>query len=80
MPTSLTGHLKGGIGAGGTLAAVSLVGVAGGPAGLALLVGLSTGILINKAMKKVSVVEIGQFMTERAAVAATEIRLAASPS
>ena len=73
------GHLKGGIGAGGTLAAVSLVGVAGGPAGLALLVGLSTGILINKAMKKVSVVEIGQFMTERAAVAATEIRLAAQP-
>ena len=73
------GHLKGGIGTGGTLAAVSLVGVAGGPAGLALLVGLSTGILIDKAMKKVSVVEIGQYMAERAAVAATEIRLAAQP-
>ena len=63
----------------GTLAAVSLVGVAGGPAGLALLVGLSTGILINKATKKVSVVQIGQFMAERAAVAATEIRRAAQP-
>ena len=73
------GHLKGGIGAGATLAAVSQVGVAGGPAGLALLVGLSTGILINKATKNVSVVQIGQFMAERAAVAATEIRRAAQP-
>ena len=73
------GSLKGGIGAGGTLVAVSQVGVVGGPAGVALLVGLSTGILINKATENVSVVQIGQFMAERAAVAATEIRLAAQP-
>ena len=55
------------------------VRIAGGPAGVALLVGLSTSILINKATKNVSVVQIGQFMAERAAVAAREIRRAAQP-
>ena len=72
------GHLKGGIGAGASLAAVAQIGVVGGPAGLALLVGLSAGILANRATEKVSVVQIGQFVAERAAVAATETkRLAA---
>ena len=71
------GYLKGGLGAGATIAAVSQVGVAGGPAGLALLVGLSTGVLVNKATKNVSIVEISQFVAERTTVVATEIRLAA---
>ena len=68
------GYLKGGIGAGASLAAVAQVGVVGGPAGLALLVGLSAGILVNRATEKVSVVQIGQFVAERAAVAATETK------
>ena len=73
------GQLKGSIGAGATLAAVSQVGILGGPAGVALLVGLSAGILVNMATKKVSVVQIGQFMAERATVAAAEIRDMADP-
>ena len=47
------GQIKGGIGAGTTLTAVALVGVAGGPAGAALLAGLTAGILVNAATKKV---------------------------
>ena len=66
------GLLKGGVGAGATLAAVSLVGVAGGPAGAALLAGLATGILVNVATKNVSVVEISQFMAEHVSAAAKE--------
>ena len=68
------GHLKGSIGAGASLAAVAQIGVVGGPAGLALLVGLSAGILANRATERVSVVQIGQFVAERAAVAATETK------
>ena len=48
------GHLKGGIGTGAALATVSQVGAAGGPIGVALLVGLSAGILTNMATKNVS--------------------------
>ena len=66
------GQLKGGIGAGATLAAVSLVGVAGGPAGAALLAGLATGILVNMATKNVSVVEISQFMAGQISTVAKE--------
>lgn len=70
----IDGHLKGGIGAGASLAAASQVAVLGGPAGLALLAGLSAGILAHKATEKVSVRQIGQFMAERARAAATETR------
>ena len=45
------GSLKGGIGTGATITAVSLIGVAGGPAGVALLSGLAAGILVNMATK-----------------------------
>ena len=68
------GHLKGGIGAGASLAAASQVAVLGGPAGLALLAGLSAGILAHKATEKVSVRHIGRFMAERARAAANETR------
>ena len=68
------GHLKGGIGAGASLAAASQVAVLGGPAGLALLAGLSAGVLAHKATEKVNVRQIGQFMAERARAAATEAR------
>ena len=47
------GLLKGGIAAGTTLTAVGIVGVASGPAGAALLVGLTTSILVNAVTKRV---------------------------
>lgn len=68
------GQLKGGVGAGATLTAVWLVGVAGGPAGVALLAGLTAGILVNKATNNVSVVQISQFITAQATTAATEAK------
>ena len=71
------GQLKGGIGAGTTLTAVALVGVAGGPAGAALLAGLTAGILVNAATKNVSVVEISQFAAKKAIAVASEARAAA---
>ena len=61
----IDGQLKGGLGAGSTVAAVSLVGVAGGPAGAALLAGVAAGVLANMATKNVSVAQIGQFMAEQ---------------
>ena len=68
------GSLKGGIGAGATITAVSLVGVAGGPAGVALLAGLTTGILVNMATKDVSFVEISEFLAEEATAVADEAK------
>ena len=68
------GQLKGGIVSGATLAAVSLVGVAGGPVGMALLVALVTGILVNKATENVSIVQIGQVVARQATAAATEAK------
>ena len=68
------GQLKGGIGTGATLAAVSLMGTAGGPVGLTLLVGLCAGFLAHKATKNVSVFQIAEFMAERAKAAATEMK------
>ena len=68
------GHFKGGIGAVASLAATSRIAVVGGPAGLALLVGLSAGILVNMATEKVSLLQIGQFVAERAIAAANETK------
>lgn len=68
------GQIKGVVNAGAPLVAASQVAVLGGPAGLALLVGLTTGVLVHKATQNVSVVEIGQFLAERATIAATEVR------
>ena len=66
------GALKGGVGAGATLTAVSLVGTAGGPAGAALLVALTTGVLVHIATKNVSVVGISQSIAEQVTAAAAE--------
>ena len=68
------GLLKGGIGTGGALAAASQVAVVGGPAGLALLAGLSAGVIVNRTTRNLSVVQMHQFVSERATAAATEIR------
>ena len=70
----IDGQLKGGMGAGATVAAVSLVGVAGGPAGAALLAGVAAGVLANMATKNVSVAQIGQFMAEQTPAIATEVK------
>ena len=63
------GQFKGAVGTGATLAAVSLVGVAGGPAGAALLAGLAAGILAQYAVKDVKVVEIGKSAAKQVAAA-----------
>ncbi len=70
----IDGQLKGGMGAGATVAAVSLVGVAGGPAGAALLAGVAAGVLANIAARNVSVTGIGQFMAEQTPAIATEVK------
>jgi hypothetical protein len=41
---------------------------------LALLVGLTAGVLVHKATQNVSVAQIGEFLAERATIAATEVR------
>ena len=71
------GQIKGGIGAGTTLTAVALVGVASGPAGAALLAGLTAGILVNAATKKVSMVEVSQFAATKAVALAAEVKAVA---
>ena len=68
------GQLKGGVSAGATLVAASQVAAFGGPAGLALLVGMTAGVLVHQATQNVSVVQIGEFVADRATVAATEMR------
>ena len=68
------GQFKGVAGAGATLGVVSLVGIAGGPAGLALLAGLVTGILVSRAMKDVSVVQISKVVASQAFATASETK------
>ena len=69
------GQVKGAIGTGSALAAVSLVGVVGGPAGVALLAGLTAGILANKATKKVSVVQLSVAIAANAQMAAQQAKV-----
>ncbi len=68
------GQFKGVVGAGATIGAVSVVGIAGGPAGVALITGLVVGILVNRAMKDVSVVEVSQFVASQAVLTASEAK------
>ena len=68
------GQFKGVVGAGATIGAVTLVGIAGGPAGVALITGLVVGILVNRAMKDVSVVEVSQVVSRQAVVTASEAK------
>ena len=66
------GGFKGAVGSGATLAAVALVSSAGGPAGVALLVGLTAGIAVNSATKNVSLTAVGRFVATRAAAMAAD--------
>ncbi len=70
------GQVKGATGTGSTLAAVSLVGVVGGPAGVALLAGLTAGILVTHATKKVSVVQLSEAIAAHAQMAAQQAKAA----
>ena len=70
----LDGTVKGGISSGATMVAVAQVSALGGPAGLALLVGVSTGLLAAKATQKVSVRQIGDFVAGRTKIVVRETR------
>ncbi len=77
---AVDGLLKGGVGAGSALFAASQVAVFGGPAGMALLAGLSAGLLANRATKNISVVQLQQFVMERTTAVAKEIKAITSPA
>ena len=68
------GQFKGVVGAGATIGAVSLIGIAGGPWGVALITGLVVGILVNGAMKDVSVVQVSKVVAKQAVATASEAR------
>ncbi len=71
------GLIKGVVGAGATIGAISLVGIAGssaGVAGVALITGLVVGILVNRAMKDVSVVQVSKVVARQAVATASEAR------
>ena len=68
------GQFKGVVGAGATIGAVSLVGIAGGPWGVALIAGLVAGILANQAMKDVSVVHVSKVVAKQATITASEAK------
>lgn len=74
------GQAKGLVGTGSTLAAVSLVGVAGGPAGVALLARLTAGVLANKATKNVSITQVSTVVAKNAQVAARQVKEATARS
>ncbi|MDE2935748.1 MAG: hypothetical protein OXP37_02795 [Chloroflexota bacterium] len=58
MAEFVDGQARGGLVAGASFAAISAVSVGGGPVGLALLLAVVTGILVNVATNKVSVVQV----------------------
>ena len=72
------GGFKGAVSSGATMAAVALATSAGGPAGVALLVGITAGIVANSATKNVSLTAIGRFVATRATAMATDPATAAT--
>lgn len=58
MAEFVDGQARGGLVAGASFAAISAVSVGGGPVGLALLLAVVTGILVNVATSRVSVVQV----------------------
>lgn len=59
--------------------AVSLVGVAGDPAGVALLAGLTVGVLASRVTRKVSVVQVSAAIAAGVQDVALKARESASP-
>ncbi len=68
------GTLKGEITPGTTMTEIAKVSALGGPAGLALLVGVSAGLLATKATEKASVNQISDFVAGRTRNVALEAR------
>ena len=66
------GGFRGAVGSGATMAAVALATSAGGPAGVALLVGITAGIGASSATKNVSLTAIGGFIATGAAAMTTD--------
>ena len=73
------GLFKGGLSSGATLAAVGIVGLFGGPAGVGLVASLVVGVLTQKAAQNISVVEIGQVVARQAGDAAAEATSLVAP-
>ena len=67
---AVDGLFRGAVMAATSLAAVSAVAALGGPAGLALLVGLIAGLLATKAVSRVSVVDVGKLVAAQARASA----------
>ena len=67
------GGFKGAIGTGASLGTIALVGVAGGPAGVALLAGVTAGVLAHVATKDVTLESIHSFVREDAATVVRQI-------
>ena len=67
---AVDGLFRGAGSAATSLASASAVAALGGPAGLALLVGLIAGILAARAVSRVSVVDVGQVVAEQARASA----------
>lgn len=66
----IDGQVRGGMVSGASIAAVSVVGLAGGPVGLALLVAIVAGMFASQASKRVSVIQVARVVLELAAKAA----------
>ena len=67
MADFVDGQARGGLVAGASFAAISAVSIGGGPVGLALLLAVVTGVLVNAAGGKVSVVQVGNVVQGLAA-------------
>jgi len=67
------GGLKGAFGTGASLGAIALVGVAGGPAGVALLAGVTAGVLAHVATKDVTLEAVHSFVKEDAATVVRQV-------
>ena len=61
------GSFRGAVGSAATIAAVGALGAVGGPTGAALLVGITAGMLVNKATASVSITDVGRFVASSAA-------------
>ena len=65
------GTFRDGLGVGATMGAIWIVG---GPAIIALLVGIVTGVVVNKLTKKVSVVEISEYAAKQIPLVVAEAK------
>ena len=85
MVEFVDGQARDGLVAGSTFATITIVDVGGGPAGLALLVAVITGMLVNAATNRVSVVQVvgrmaTAFKAARASGTLAELRMSAGIS